>query len=316
MVSNIRQRDREPVNWQVVSRNKLFNGNKKHMLHHQWTAKIFAALLITFVWRPTAHSQSQAVRNEDFIKSLYQDQSYLSAKAKILAEFAHVQPGTWGEFVKGVDEDLITEKKLLALTFDACGGPHGSGYDAELIDYLQKMNIPATLFVTGKWIDANYDTFLKLSKNTLFEIENHGLNHKPCSVDGESEYGIKGTADVPDAFDEIEANERKITSITGRRPIFFRSATAFTDEGCAKIARQLGVTMISFDVLSGDAVPFTPVATIEKAVISNAKPGALIIMHFNHPEWNTYESLLKIIPALTKSGYSFVKLEDYKLKGK
>lgn len=263
-----------------------------------------------------AQTSPANIQNEIFIKNLYQDASYLTLKEKVSAEFAHANPGSWGEFVKGVDEDIVTSKKLLALTFDACGGPHGSGYDAELIGYLEKMKIPATLFVTGKWIDANYGTFLQLSENKLFEIENHGLNHHPCSVDGESEYGIKGTPDAADAFDEIEANERKIQAITGRRPLFFRSATAFTDEACAKIARQLGVTMISFDVLSGDAVPNTPKTIIESSIMKHVRPGALIIMHFNHPEWNSYEALRSVIPALLASGYSFVRLADYPLKGK
>lgn len=263
-----------------------------------------------------AQTSPANIQNEVFIKNLYQDASYLALKEKVSAEFAHANPGSWGEFVKGVDEDIVTSKKLLALTFDACGGPHGSGYDAELIGYLEKMKIPATLFVTGEWIDANYGTFLQLSENKLFEIENHGLNHHPCSVDGESEYGIKGTPDAADAFDEIEANERKIQAITGRRPLFFRSATAFTDEACAKIARQLGVTMISFDVLSGDAVPNTPKAIIESSIMKHVRPGALIIMHFNHPEWNSYEALRSVIPALLASGYSFVRLADYPLKGK
>jgi len=263
-----------------------------------------------------AQTAPATLQNDRYLKQLYLDASYLDAKQKVSAEFAHTKPGNWGEFVKGVDEDIITDKKLLALTFDACGGPHGSAYDAELIGYLEKMKIPATLFVTGKWIDANYDTFLKLSRNSLFEIENHGLNHHPCSVDGESEYGIKGTPDVPDAFDEIEANERKIMAITGRRPLFFRSATAYTDEACAKIARELGVTMISFDVLSGDAVPNTPREIIENNIMKHVRPGALIIMHFNHPEWNSYEALQNVIPALLKSGYIFVRLNDYPLKGK
>lgn len=263
-----------------------------------------------------AQTDPAAVQNDRYLKQLYLDASYLGTKQKVSAEFAHIKPGNWGEFVKGVDEDIITDKKLLALTFDACGGPHGSGYDAALIGYLEKMKIPATLFVTGKWIDANYETFIKLSRNTLFEIENHGLNHHPCSVDGESEYGIKGTPDVPDAFDEIEANERKILAITGRRPLFFRSATAYTDEACAKIARQLGVTMISFDVLSGDAVPNTPREIIENSIMKHVRPGALIIMHFNHPEWNSYEALQNVIPALLNSGYTFVRLNDYPLKGK
>lgn len=273
--------------------------------------------LALFVLLPSVlFAQPAAIQNGTFLAQLYGDQSYLMQKEQVVREFAHVTPGTWGEFVKGVDEDFITNRKLIALTFDACGGPHGSEYDAELIDYLRKERIPATLFVTGKWIDANYDTFIELSNDKLFEIENHGLNHRPCSVDGESEYGIKGTPDVPDAFDEIEANERKIEQITGRRPLFYRSATAFTDEACAKIAKQLNVTMISFDVLSGDAVPNTPISVIEQSVLKNVKPGALIIMHFNHPKWNTFESLERIIPILKKQGYSFGQLKDYPLKGK
>lgn len=261
-------------------------------------------------------AQPASVLNKTYLQQLYQDPAYLTKKAEIVREFAHTPPGTWGEFVKGVDEDIVTNRKLIALTFDACGGPHGSGYDAQLIDYLRKERIPATLFFTGKWIDANYKTFLEISRDTLFEVENHGFNHRPCSVDGESEYGIKGTPDLPDAFDEIEANERKITTITGRRPLFYRSSTAFIDEACAKMARQLGVTAVSFDVLSGDAVPFTPVNSIRQSVMSHIRPGALVIMHLNHPEWNTYEALKVIVPELRAQGYSFGRLRDYPLRGK
>jgi peptidoglycan/xylan/chitin deacetylase (PgdA/CDA1 family) len=261
-------------------------------------------------------AQDGPYNNEVYLRELYRDTSYTNLKSRIDKRFAHASPGHWGEFVKGVDEDLITQNKIIALTFDACGGPHGSGFDKELIDFLIHERVPATLFFSGKWIDENYETFLELARNPLFEIENHGLNHRPCSVDGESEYGIKGTADVPDAFDEIEANERKITAITDRRPMFFRSATAYIDESCAKIARCLHVTVISFDVLSGDAVPHTAVSVLEKNVLSKIRPGAIVIMHFNHPEWNTYEALVKIIPELKKQGYTFAQLKDYPLNGK
>lgn len=261
-------------------------------------------------------SQTEKTTNKVFLKKLYTDTSYTNPKARISKIFAHATPGHWGEFVKGVDEDLVTKNKIIAFTFDACGGKNGNGYDKELIDYLRKENISATLFVTGKWIDENLKTFLELSKDTLFEIENHGFNHQPCSVNGEVAYGIKGTPSIPDAFDEIEANERKIAALTGYRPVFYRSATAYIDEACAKIARHLGVTVISFDVLAGDAIPFNHTENITKNVIKNIKPGAIVIMHFNHPEWNTYEALQKIIPELRKMGYSFSKLNKYPLKGK
>lgn len=271
---------------------------------------------ILFAIVNTTFSQTNAFENKNFIEKLYQDQNYLALKQKVSQEFAHSKPGNLGEFVKGVDEDLVTNKKIIAFTFDACGGKNSDGYDVELIDFLRKEKTQATLFVTGKWIDANYLTFLELSKDPLFEIENHGFNHQPCSVDGESEYGIHGTKDIPDAIDEIEANAIKIEKITGKKPTFYRSATAYTDEACAKIAKQLGITIISFDVLSNDAMPFISKTIIEKSVLENVKPGVLIIIHFNHPKWNTYEAMQFIIPQLKKEGYTFAKLENYPLKSR
>jgi peptidoglycan/xylan/chitin deacetylase (PgdA/CDA1 family) len=273
--------------------------------------------VIPFILVPQqARVGSNPWNNATLLYRLNKDTAYVHLKTKIIRDFAHVPPGHWGEFVKGVDEDLVTRNKIVALTFDACGGPHGNGYNKSLIDYLTREKIPATLFFSGKWIDANQNTFLQLARNPLFEIENHGLNHRPCSIDGESEYGIKGTTNIGDAFDEIEANERKIAALTGRRPLFYRSGTAFIDESCAKIARCLSVTVISFDVLSGDAIPHTPATTLEKNVLKSVKPGVIIIMHMNHPESNTTEALTHIIPELKKQGYTFAQLKDYPLKGR
>jgi len=275
---------------------------------------ISSLLFITFC--SDIFSQTNLYVNKIFIQSLYQNLQYTDLKQKVAQEFAHSKPGQWGEFVKGVDEDLVTDRKIIALTFDACGGKNANGFDAELINFLRKQQIPATLFVTGKWIDANYQTFLKLSRDPNFEIENHGFNHQPCSVDGENEYGIHGTKDIPDAIDEIEANAQKIEKITGRKPSFYRSATAYTDEACAKIAKQLGITIISFDVLSNDAIPNIPKSIIVNSVLKNVKPGAIVIMHFNRPNWNTFEALQEIIPSLQALGYTFAKLQDYPLREK
>jgi peptidoglycan/xylan/chitin deacetylase (PgdA/CDA1 family) len=275
---------------------------------------IFPLFVILFI--SPCFGQNNEYENKQFIKYLYQDSSYKAEKEKIIRVFANASPGNWGEFVKGVDEELVVKSNIIALSFDACGGRNGNEFDSALIGYLRSEHVPATLFITGKWIDENFNTFIKLSRDPLFEIENHGLNHKPCSVDGESEFGIKGTVDVPDAFDEMEANARKIEKLTGRRPKFYRSATAYIDEACAKIAGQIGITVISFDILSGDASSNISARSIEENVIKNLHPGAIIIMHFNHPEGNTYESLLKIIPRMKSMGYSFAKIEDFPLTQK
>jgi len=273
----------------------------------------FLYFLFFTLIEPVFPQNAKDYTNATFLKKLNKDTSYLELKKKVVSEFAHAKPGRWGEFVKGVDEELSTQKRFIAFTFDACGDKNGNGYDKELIDFMNNKKVPATLFVTGKWIDANFDNFLNLSRDTLFEIENHGLNHKPCSIDGESIYGIHGTSTVEDAFDEIEANALKIKAITKYYPRFYRSATAFIDEACARMAGELGITAVSFEVLSGDAVAFTPDSVIEKNVLKNIKPGAIIIMHFNHPEWYTYEAMQKIVPKLRQLGYVFVRLKDFKL---
>jgi peptidoglycan/xylan/chitin deacetylase (PgdA/CDA1 family) len=252
-------------------------------------------------------------KNAEFLKSLNNNKSYSELKKNVTSLFAKTSTGQWGEFVKGVDEDILTKDKIVAFTFDACGGKKGSGCDKELIAYLERENIPATLFITGKWIDSQFSEFLELSKNPLFEIENHGLNHRPCSISAETAYGITGTHNIGEAFDEIEANARKIQAITNHRPLFYRPATAFIDEACAKMAQELGIVPVTYQILSGDAVPFTPESVIENNVLTAIKPGAIVIMHMNHPEWNTKEAMEKIVPELRKIGYTFVLLKDFKL---
>jgi peptidoglycan/xylan/chitin deacetylase (PgdA/CDA1 family) len=295
---------------------------KRNLLWKTSIKQLQVLVLLCLCFGQIAHSQNvvnqltrKQVENKNILEMLYKDSAYVQKKRLVNILFAHTTPGQWGEFVKGVDEELVTQKKIIAFTFDACGNKSNK-YNNELIDYLRKEKIPATLFVSGAWIDDNYNTFLELSKDTLFEIENHGLNHQPCSVNGESEYGIKGTPNVPDAFDEIEANERKIELLTGRRPLFYRSATAFTDEACARIAKLLNITIVSFDILSGDAMPFVPAQSIVNNVIKNAKPGAIVIMHFNHPEWFLCDAMMEIIPSFRKKGYAFTRLKDYPLKSR
>jgi peptidoglycan/xylan/chitin deacetylase (PgdA/CDA1 family) len=252
--------------------------------------------------------------NTTFLKKLNKDKTYTELKAKTVSEFENAKPGRWGEYITGVNEKIITKEKIIAFTFDACGGKNGNGYDRELIDYLRAEKIPATLFVSGKWIDSQFPGFINLSRDSSFEIENHGLNHRPCSIDGESAYGIRGTSNIAEAFDEIEANARKIEAITNHHPLLYRSATALIDEACVRMAGRLGIKVISYQILSGDAVPFTPEHVIEENVLRNIAPGAIVIMHFNHPEWNTKEAMQKIVPRLRKMGYSFVHLKDFELE--
>lgn len=230
----------------------------------------------------------------------------------IIAKYSSQTPRQWGETTDGVKTSLDTKEKVIALTFDACGGKNGNGYDKALIDYLVKEKIPATLFVNSRWIDANNSIFMTLADNSLFEIENHGAKHQPLSVNGKTAYHMSGTTSVTEVMSEVQDNADKIYQLTGRKPKFFRSGTNYYDELATLIVEELGEQAVGYSVL-GDAGATYTAAQIKKAC-SSAKSGSIIICHMNHPEKDTAAGIKAAIPILLKEGYQFVKLEDYPLK--
>ena len=243
----------------------------------------------------------------------YYTEDYLRLKKRIVDSFAekHAAPMT------PLDPDppkSYQGDKTIAFTFDACSG-RNSSYNEKLIDYLRAEKIPATLFITGAWIDKYPEKFRELGRDPLFEIENHGLRHRACSYAGIRKYGVPTVHKIGDMVDEIELNARKIEAVTGRRPTFFRPAAAYTDSVCMGVAQALGMEVITFSLLSGDAVPRVAARIIRDNIIKRARPGAVVIMHFNRPEWHELEALKQAVPVLRAQGYSFARLEDFSVGG-
>ncbi len=232
----------------------------------------------------------------------------LPTRTQIRRQFAGRKPAAWGEHIAGVIDRYDTTDKVIALTFDACGGRTGSGYDRELIDFLTQESIPATLFLSGRWMDANPELARDLAANPLFEIENHGRRHAPLSVNGRAKYGIKGTASPGEVYDEIMGNAERIEKLTGRRPTFFRTGTAYYDDVAVNIAKALGVSVAGF-AITGDAGASL---TSEQIVAQCAKagPGMILLFHMNHPESDTYEGCRDVVASLREQGYTFARLMD------
>lgn len=239
-------------------------------------------------------------------------QSVESLKHLNMAEFAVMTPVHWGENVPGVRTRLDTTEKVIALTLDACGSSKGKGVDAQLIYYLISEQIPATLFVNGRWIDANPVLFRQLAANPLFEIANHGIRHKPASTNGRSVYGITGTQNIGEVVEEIELNARKIEAVSGVRPKLYRSGTAYYDEIAVQVSQRLGHEVAGYSLL-GDAGATWSAAQVKSALLK-AVPGDIALLHMNHPESGTGAGIMAALPELKKRGFRFVRMSDCSLK--
>ncbi len=232
----------------------------------------------------------------------------LDAQALLMTQrYGAQQPQHWGPKARGVKRRLRTDERVLALTFDACGGE----YDEELVEVLRREEIPAAFFVSGKWLRRHKEIVKELAEDPLFRIENHGLEHRPLSVNGASVFDLPGTRNIAEIVEEVESNALSIEAVTGRRPKCFRAAGAFCDEVAAKVALDLGQTIVSYSV-NGDAG-----GTLQKQRILDglleAPSGSIVIFHVNRPAMPIAEAISEAIPVLKNAGVQFVHLSDHEL---
>lgn len=236
-----------------------------------------------------------------------------AVREALIARYSGERPVVWGEDVPGVVRRLSTTDRVVAVTLDACGGRAGSGYDAALIETLRRRRVPATLFVNARWIEANPQEFRRLAADPLFEIANHGTEHRPLSVTGRSVYGITGTADVAQVVDEVSVNQRLVTELTGVAPAFFRSGTAYYDDLAVRIVTDLGLQVVNFDVLA-DAGATYSAARVARAM-TGSRPGSIMLGHMNAPGSGTAEGAALALPELRRRGFRFVRLSEYLHRG-
>ncbi len=228
------------------------------------------------------------------------------SRKDVIARYGGRQPVEWGTQVRGVATRSSSRK--VVLTFDACGGPGGAGFDERLLHTLRELKVPATLFLNGRWIAANPARAAALAADPLFELANHGTLHRPLSVDGRQAYGIPGTSNVGEVYDELMGAKAVLEELSGKPCRFFRSGTAHYDDVAAAIARRLGQVPVNFSV-NGDAGASFSGAQVA-AELAGVRGGDVVISHFNHPESGTAAGYAAALPGLLERGVVFARLGD------
>lgn len=204
---------------------------------------------------------------------------------------------------------LNTPNNQVALTLDACSGR----FDQDLIDFLIRNRIPATLFVTKRWLDRNAAGIKLINANKdLFDVEDHGENHIPAVVGaGRKVYGILGQPDLAHLRREVSEGAKAIEAATGVAPHWYRGATAEYDQAASDEIRRMGYKIAGFSVNADAGATLSRRAVAER--LRQVKGGDVIIAHMNKPQGDTAEGLAVGLLELLRRGVVFVRLDQVDL---
>ncbi|MCM5558208.1 polysaccharide deacetylase family protein [Pleomorphomonas sp. JP5] len=192
----------------------------------------------------------------------------------------------------------------VALTFDACSG----GVDERILDELIADRVPATIFVTHRWLKRNAVATTKLLAHAdLFEIENHGENHVPAITDRPTVFGLQTAGSLSAVLQEVTGGAGAVSATFGRAPIWYRDASARYSRDATQLIAGLGYRIAGYS-LNADVGASLPAATVSKRV-GMAKPGDVIIAHINHPERPAGAGVVEGIKILLAKGVRFERLD-------
>jgi peptidoglycan/xylan/chitin deacetylase (PgdA/CDA1 family) len=192
-----------------------------------------------------------------------------------------------------------TEKKLVAITFDACPTGRSSSFDVDLLDFLVKNKIPSTFFLSGSFIRNNVERIRELSTLDFIEMENHSFRH--IHFQGVDKAALK---------ENVLKNDALIRKLTDRKPLFFRFPYGEYDQDSLEEVESLGYKVVQWSFESGDPDEGVTRDELIREVVSRTKPGSIIIFHINGRGWHTKEAIGPIVEKLREKGYDFVLLRD------
>ncbi|MET9992932.1 polysaccharide deacetylase family protein [Streptomyces mutabilis] len=205
--------------------------------------------------------------------------------------------------------------RTVALTFDADmtadQGPRaaaGERFDNPgLIATLRKLEVPATVFMTGRWAEEYPDAARSIGQDPRFEIANHSYSHYAFTDDC---YGLP-TVPEERMRSDVERAYAAFREAGVPDPMpYFRFPGGCYDRAALKALTAAGVTAVQWDVVSGDAFA-TDADAVARQVLDGVEPGSVVVMHCTRSAAPvTEEAVRTIVPELRKQGYRFVKVSE------
>jgi len=194
-------------------------------------------------------------------------------------------------------QQAAASPKLVALTFDACQTRKPARYDAAIIGILRRTKTPATLLLGGRWMETHPAITRALGADPLFELGNHSYLHPHMTRISRASMS-----------QEIQRTQSIMFRLTGRQATLFRPPFGEWNPLLAAAAARLGLRTLMWSVETGDPDPHESARDIVGTVMTQAKPGSIVIMHMNGRGWHSAQALPSVIAGLRRRGFQFVQV--------
>jgi peptidoglycan/xylan/chitin deacetylase (PgdA/CDA1 family) len=192
-----------------------------------------------------------------------------------------------------------TSDQVVALTFDACATrTKGYGFDRPVFDTLKREGVPATIFVSGRWVESHPDVMAELVADPLIEFGDHSYDHPHMS---------RMPADLMAA--EVDQTEAALARY-GKKSVAFRPPFGEWNQRVLHVVQDKQLPMVLWDVVSGDPSARTTTTGMIRTVLRKARPGSIIVFHINGRGWKTAEALPVIVRELRARGLKLVHLSQ------
>ncbi|MGI9033195.1 MAG: polysaccharide deacetylase family protein [Acidimicrobiales bacterium] len=207
------------------------------------------------------------------------------------------------------------DRRAVALTFDSNltdsmireldTGKVGSFDNTAVIDELDQYQVPATIFLAGKWMERYPATVGRLAGDPLFELASHSYSDLGFT---DHCYSLGRIPEGRMAAD-VQHSEDLLRSFTPRATKFFRFPGGCYDDAALRAIAPTGVVVVQYDVASGDAFG-TDVAAIVREVLDKARNGSIVVLHITGGNTAplTAQALPAIITGLRDKGFSLETL--------
>lgn len=191
-------------------------------------------------------------------------------------------------------------EKNVYLTFD---NGYEAGYTEDILDLLNKEEVPATFFVTGHYVRSEPDLVKRMAEEGHI-IGNHS-NHHP-DFTKLSKQGLE---------EELTLLDQAVEMITGQEKLqYLRPPKGTFNEQSIQWANELGYIHVFW------SLAFVDWHTDEKKgwqsayqqVMEQIHPGAIILLHTVSED--NADALAYFIADLRKQGYTFKSIDDLVMK--